>query len=174
VCGVADEQAAAEPPGMQVLLDASDGRDAGGVACPALQTPWNGSKAFVWRASGMGKAAAAVFSRPEEGAPMMRIVFVAIGVWVGLCGTAMAQADDAILGQIMIFAGNFCPVRWLPTDGRTLQINGYTALFSILGTIYGGDGQTTFALPNSQPILTKSGAPLTQCIAVVGVYPRRD
>jgi microcystin-dependent protein len=74
----------------------------------------------------------------------------------------------------MIFAGNFCPRDWAPTDGALLPININYPLFSILGTTYGGDGQTTFGLPNNQPIPTKNGAPLTQCIAVIGAYPARN
>lgn len=54
------------------------------------------------------------------------------------------------LGEIHIFAGNFAPSGWLPCDGRLLPIANYTALFSLVGTTYGGDGQTNFALPNLQ------------------------
>jgi microcystin-dependent protein len=110
----------------------------------------------------------------REGVLIMRYLYVAAAGWLGLCGPASAQAEQPFLGQVLIFAGNFCPKGWAPTDGKLLQINQNVALFSILGTTYGGDGQTTFALPNDQPILTKNGAPLTQCIAERGVYPSRD
>jgi microcystin-dependent protein len=54
-----------------------------------------------------------------------------------------------MLGQVMPFAGNFVPTDYLPADGRLLQINAQNAaLFSLIGTIYGGDGMTTFALPD--------------------------
>ena len=55
---------------------------------------------------------------------------------------------DPLLGQIMIFAGNFAPRGWAFCDGQLLPISQYNALFSILGTTYGGDGRTTFALPD--------------------------
>lgn len=55
---------------------------------------------------------------------------------------------DPILGQIMMFAGNFAPRGWAFCDGLLLRINDYQALYSILGTQYGGDGRTTFALPD--------------------------
>ena len=55
---------------------------------------------------------------------------------------------EPILGQIMLFAGNFVPRGWAPCNGQLLPINQNTALFSLLGTTYGGDGKTTFALPN--------------------------
>lgn len=54
----------------------------------------------------------------------------------------------AFIGQVANFAGNFAPAGWLPADGRLLQIQTNTALFSILGTTYGGNGVTTFALPD--------------------------
>jgi microcystin-dependent protein len=55
---------------------------------------------------------------------------------------------DELLGTIKLFAGNFQPKGYMICDGRLLSINQYTALYSILGTTYGGNGQTTFALPD--------------------------
>jgi microcystin-dependent protein len=55
---------------------------------------------------------------------------------------------DPFLGEIRIFGGNFAPQGWALCNGQTLAINQYTALFSILGNRYGGNGQTTFCLPN--------------------------
>jgi len=52
------------------------------------------------------------------------------------------------LGQIMLFAGNFAPRGWALCNGQILSIAQNTALFSLLGTTYGGNGQTTFALPD--------------------------
>ena len=57
---------------------------------------------------------------------------------------------DPYLGEIRMFAGNFAPVNWALCNGQLLSIAQSTALFSILGTMYGGDGKTTFALPNLQ------------------------
>src|SRR5262245_6802650 len=53
-----------------------------------------------------------------------------------------------ILGEVMPFAGNFVPRDYLPADGRLLSIADNTALFSLIGTYYGGDGMQTFALPD--------------------------
>jgi microcystin-dependent protein len=55
---------------------------------------------------------------------------------------------DPILGTIILFAGNFPPRGWAFCHGQLLSIAQHTALFSILGTTYGGNGQTTFALPD--------------------------
>ena len=56
--------------------------------------------------------------------------------------------SDPFIGQITMFGGNFAPRGWGFCDGQLLAISQNTALFSILGTTYGGDGVTTFALPD--------------------------
>lgn len=55
---------------------------------------------------------------------------------------------DPFIGQVVMFAGDFPPIGWAYCDGQLLSINQYSALFSILGTRYGGDGVSTFALPD--------------------------
>ena len=55
---------------------------------------------------------------------------------------------DNFVGEIRIFSGNFEPKGWAFCDGRLLPIAQNTALFSLLGTNYGGDGRSTFGLPN--------------------------
>jgi len=55
---------------------------------------------------------------------------------------------DPFIGQIIMFAGNFAPRNWALCNGQLLSIASNTALFSILGTTYGGDGRTTFGLPD--------------------------
>ena len=55
---------------------------------------------------------------------------------------------DPYLGEIRMFAGNFAPQGWALCQGQLLLISQADALFSLFGTIYGGDGQTTFALPD--------------------------
>lgn len=57
---------------------------------------------------------------------------------------------EPYLGEIRAFAGNFAPVGWLQCNGTLLPISQYDALFTLIGTTYGGDGITTFALPNLQ------------------------
>ena len=56
--------------------------------------------------------------------------------------------SEAFLGEVRIFAGNFPPTGWAFCNGQLLPISQNTALFSILGTTYGGDGKSNFALPN--------------------------
>jgi len=54
------------------------------------------------------------------------------------------------VGQIMMFAGNFAPAGWMTCEGQTLAISENDTLFNLIGTTYGGDGQSTFALPDLQ------------------------
>jgi len=58
------------------------------------------------------------------------------------------MAQEPYLGEIRMFAGNFAPRGWALCDGQFLSISSNSALFSLLGTTYGGDGRTTFALPD--------------------------
>ena len=71
-----------------------------------------------------------------------------------LCATwftalpAQASSPSPYVGELMLFGGNFCPINWLPADGRTVNISEYDVLYALLGTTYGGDGQNTFQLPD--------------------------
>ncbi|MBX8465250.1 phage tail protein [Deinococcus sp. RIT780] len=56
--------------------------------------------------------------------------------------------SDPFVGEVRLFAGNFPPRGWATCDGQLLPISQNTALFSLLGTYYGGDGRSTFALPD--------------------------
>lgn len=72
--------------------------------------------------------------------------------------------SDPFVAEIRIFAGNFAPTGWATCDGQILPISQNTALFSLLGTFYGGNGQSTFALPDLQdsvPIFWGQGAGLS-------------
>jgi microcystin-dependent protein len=69
------------------------------------------------------------------------------------------------VGEIRMFAGNFAPAGWMLCQGQLLPISEYDVLFNLIGTTYGGDGQSTFALPNLQsrvPVHQGSGFVLSQ------------
>ena len=111
-------------------------------------------------------------------------------------------SQDAMMGEIKLFAGNFAPRGWAFCEGQLLPISQNSALFSILGTQYGGDGRTTFALPdlrdavpisasntrkqgsvvnganfkidNTQSSTTVKTVSLRYIIALYGVYPSRN
>jgi microcystin-dependent protein len=69
------------------------------------------------------------------------------------------------VGEIRMFAGNFAPAGWMFCNGQLLPISQWETLFNLIGTTYGGDGQSTFALPNLQsrvPVHQGSGFLLAQ------------
>src|SRR3982074_3840169 len=70
---------------------------------------------------------------------------------------------DSFLGEIRMFSFAAAPRGWALCNGQTMSINQNTALFSLLGTTYGGDGRTTFALPNMQ-----GNAPMQQGQSTTG------
>jgi microcystin-dependent protein len=75
--------------------------------------------------------------------------------------------SDPFIGEIRMFAGTFAPRGWAFCQGQILSIAQNSALFSILGTTYGGNGQTTFALPNlgsRVPVGTGTGAGLSNVV----------
>jgi len=73
--------------------------------------------------------------------------------------------SEPFTGEIRMFAGNFAPRGWAFCDGQLLAISQNDALFSLLGTIYGGDGRTTFGLPDMRgriPVHAGQGPGLSQ------------
>jgi len=72
--------------------------------------------------------------------------------------------SDPFLAEIRIFAGNFAPYQWATCDGQLMAISQNAALFSLIGTYYGGNGTSTFGLPNfggSAAIAAGNGTGLT-------------
>jgi microcystin-dependent protein len=88
---------------------------------------------------------------------------------------------EGYIGQMMDFAGNFCPRDWAWADGKVLPVQQYPALYSILGNRFGGDGHTTFSLPDERLVDSEGrkhygfqmGRP-TRIICVNGIYPDRE
>ena len=97
----------------------------------------------------------------------LKRLFAIAGGGAALAALAPKEAEasvDPFLGEIMLFAGNYAPRGWAECNGQLLPINQNQALFSILGTTYGGNGQTTFALPDFRgraPIHVGQGPGLT-------------
>jgi microcystin-dependent protein len=73
---------------------------------------------------------------------------LALNYQIAATGLFPGGGVDPFIGQIGMFAGNFEPGGWLQADGRLVSIIDYEPLFQLIGTTYGGDGQTNFALPN--------------------------
>ena len=76
---------------------------------------------------------------------------------------------EPFLGQIQLLPYNFAPKGWAPCDGQSLSISQNMALFALIGTNFGGDGKTTFALPKLAGPATAVG----YYIALEGIFPSR-
>lgn len=81
---------------------------------------------------------------------------------------------EEYIGVIKMFAGYYAPEYYAFCDGQILQTSHNEALFSILGNQYGGDGRTTFALPDLRPSKDGWGNSPRYIICVNGVYPPRQ
>jgi len=89
---------------------------------------------------------------------------------------ATAQAGtDAYQGEVFVTAANFCPRNTMEAAGQVLPINQNQSLFSLLGTTYGGDGRTSFGLPDLRQAAPSNarGGSTKYCIVVNGTYPSR-
>jgi microcystin-dependent protein len=95
-------------------------------------------------------------------------VLITVIVMTSLGKRAEAQGDFPLVGQIGIFAYDFCPDGWIQAAGQILPISEFCPLFVLLGTRYGGDGTTNFALPDLQSPVCQY---LACCIALVGIFP---
>jgi microcystin-dependent protein len=94
----------------------------------------------------------------------------------GIASPALACGTVPYVGEVCLNAMNFCPKGYAAADGHLLRIADNTALYSLLGTRFGGDGKTNFALPKltgSALSVSPSAPPLTACIATLGAYPYR-
>ena len=80
---------------------------------------------------------------------------------------------EPFVGQVCFFGFTFNPRGWAECKGQLLPIAQNEALFSLLGTQYGGDGVRTFALPVIEPIKAQTGE-VKAYIALNGIYPSRD
>lgn len=80
--------------------------------------------------------------------------------------------SQPFVGEIRMFAGNFAPAGWMLCQGQLLPISNFETLFNLIGTTYGGDGQSTFALPNLQsrvPVHVGPGFALAQAAGAESV-----
>jgi microcystin-dependent protein len=122
---------------------------------------------------------------------------LALNFIIAVAPSYLLETFEPFLGEVRPFTFNFAPVSWAKCEGQILPISSYTALYVLLETAYGGNGSTTFALPNlrgaypfqpdrpsdrgrrrgiqvyenpspQQPLLT-----VNYCIAVQGIFPPR-
>ncbi len=108
-----------------------------------------------------GNGATLTFGANTNMQPSLGISYI-----IALVGVYPSQSKgtDPYIGEIAMFAGNFAPQGWAFCNGQLLSIAQYSALFSLVGTYYGGDGETTFGLPDLRgrvPIHHGTGPGLT-------------
>ncbi|RAU20288.1 phage tail protein [Paramagnetospirillum kuznetsovii] len=101
---------------------------------------------------------------------IMRLATAAICLASIPGGAALACPSEPFIGSICTMSTNFCPEGFLPADGRALPVNQNAALYSLMGTRFGGDGKTTFQIPN---LISADKPNLITCIAAQGIYPPR-
>lgn len=82
---------------------------------------------------------------------------------------APGRGRDCTVGEIILTAGRIA--NGVPANGQLLSIREHTVLFSVIGNTYGGDGQTTFALPDLRSVAPDN---MTYSICVDGIYPAED
>ncbi len=82
--------------------------------------------------------------------------------------------NDPFVGEIRLFPYSFAPRNWAACDGALLPINRWQVLFALLGTAFGGDGQTTFGLPDLRKSVPSSMAQGGYFIATQGAFPARS
>ncbi len=81
---------------------------------------------------------------------------------------------EAFLGMICLFPQNRGIYGWAKCNGQLLQIAQNQALYAIIGTEFGGDGRTTFAVPNIPPLKPTNGGDVDYYICLSGVWPSAD
>ena len=101
----------------------------------------------------------------ENMQPSLAMMFIICASGSGPTGQDDEFTGNGFLAEIKLFAGNFAPKNFAKCEGQLLSLSQNTALFSLVGTMYGGDGRSTFALPDlrgSVPIGAGTGSGLTQ------------
>lgn len=135
--------------------------DTASKSCTAKET------AIQWAERGpMGPAGPQGVQGPAGNSPQADAFLGRYGQNVG--NAAAATGTECTLGEIRLTASINHTAGGVPANGQLMPINVNTALFALLGTTYGGDGKTTFALPDLRPVTPNN---MTYSICVNGVWP---
>lgn len=102
---------------------------------------------------------------------MRKSLSAVASVCLVLLMASRSYAAEPYVGEVIVSGANFCPNGWLPLNGQLLQISEHETLFQLIGTTYGGNGQDNFALPTAKPVISLTGAALTQCVSLFGLFP---
>ena len=149
--------------------------DAHGTQGPSGATGATGGTGATGAAGATGSTGATGASGPQ-GATGPTGPDPAAQAFIGHFGSHTGEAasgtgvDDCVLGQILLTAGNTI-IGGVAANGQILPISQNTALFSLIGTTYGGDGISTFALPDLRPVTPNN---MTYSICINGLFPTRN
>jgi microcystin-dependent protein len=116
-----------------------------GVSNPTAKLDVNGT---INGTNFTGNGNTLTFGNNSNMQPSLAVSYIIALVGYYPSPSASTKGIDPYIGEITMFAGNYAPNGWAFCNGQLLPISSYSALFSILGTTYGGDGETTFALPD--------------------------
>lgn len=132
---------------LPVVVDNTEGAESISLADGGAQDDvlsWNGASWIATQPDQLIPAPHTQLASHDNMQP-----FLAVNYIIALQGIFPSRSSaEPFIGEVIMFAGNFAPRDWAFCDGQLLPISQYTALFSLLGTTYGGDGRTTFALPD--------------------------
>ncbi len=127
---------------------------------------------FALIGSNFGGDGATTFAIPDmrgmEPTKDLRYYIAAEGIFPDRDGFG----NEDFVGEIKLFPYNFDPSGYIRCDGRTLNISEYNALYALIGTTYGGNGSTTFALPDMRSM--EPSEYTKYCINPVGLFPTRN
>jgi microcystin-dependent protein len=161
----------------QILVTALDFAPTGTFACNGQLASVSANGAlFQLLGTTYGGDGVSTFGVPDI--PVSR--FGPTGPPVGYCivadGAPYSSGMEALLGEVRLFpapppAGSTLALTWVPSDGRFLAPATNEALYSLMGTTFGGDGVNTFAVPNLPPLVVAKGPPLPYWICIGGLYP---
>jgi microcystin-dependent protein len=162
----------------QILVSALDFAPTGTFACNGQLVPMSANKAlFELLGTTYGGDGVTTFAVPDIPTARFGPGGPPVGYSMVASGAPYPSGMEALLGEVRLFpmtppAGSTLAQTWLPCDGRLLTLDVQSEqLYSLLGTVYGGDGITTFALPNLPHVVVARGPPLPYWICTGGMYP---
>ncbi|MEM6664308.1 MAG: tail fiber protein [Pseudomonadota bacterium] len=102
----------------------------------------------------------------------LKLAAASVALCAGFIAQTPAKAQEYYIGQVLLVGYSFCPRDTAEAKGQLLPINTFQTLFALYGTTFGGDGRTTFGLPNLDGKAPTSGQ--RYCVVLQGIFPSRS
>jgi microcystin-dependent protein len=162
----------------QIIVSALDFVPTGTFACNGqLLSVSANMPLFKWLGNTYGGDGTTTFAVPDIPVSRFGPDGPPVGYYMVANAAPYQSGMDALLGEVRLLpvtppAGSTLAQTWLPCDGRLIALDNQSdALFSLVGTVYGGDGIKTFGLPNLAHVTVSKGPPLPYWICISGQYP---